>query len=313
MNLESLIREELWSSISKTYEAGNYSHAIVDAMHYLSDFLREKSGADGDGASLVGQAFGGQSPKLKVNKLQTETDRNVQKGLEQILRGLYLGIRNPRSHEQVDDKQEDADAIILFTNYLLSVLEESEEPFTITKFKSRVFDPDFVESDRYAQLLVEEIPENKRFDTLVEIYRDKTQGDGTKLKYIVDAILQRITYEQRNEFLVIISEDLKTERSSKAIIIALQIIDPTMWNQIEESSRIRTENMIIKSIQHGEMDHFSKTKVLSGKGVLGIWSKEFFPFFTLSKELKDVFINKLGSANQHERRYISNFYFSTVH
>ena len=99
MNLQTHISSDLWLAISNTYEAENYNHAVLDAMHYLSSFLREKTGVDGDGASLVGQALGGDSPRLRINKLQTETERSVQRGIEQILRGLYLGIRNPRSHE----------------------------------------------------------------------------------------------------------------------------------------------------------------------------------------------------------------------
>jgi uncharacterized protein (TIGR02391 family) len=63
---------------------------------------------------LVGQAFGGKTPKLRVNKLQTESDQDIQKGTENLLLGLYQSIRNPRSHGKLTDTKEDADAIILF-------------------------------------------------------------------------------------------------------------------------------------------------------------------------------------------------------
>ena len=70
-----------------------------------------RSGLDGGGAGLVGQALGGDSPKLRLNPLETENDRNEQKGFEQILRGMYVGIRNPRSHETIADSKETADRI----------------------------------------------------------------------------------------------------------------------------------------------------------------------------------------------------------
>ena len=143
MNLQTHIKSDLWLAIQSTYEAGNYSHAILDAIHYLSNILREKTGADGDGKSLVGQALGGDSPRLRINRLQTETERNEQQGIESILRGMYQAIRNPRSHEQIVDKQETADAIIYFIDYLLIIIEKSEEPFVISKFMNCVFDPDF--------------------------------------------------------------------------------------------------------------------------------------------------------------------------
>ena len=149
MNLQTAIREDLWSAVADTYVAGNYSHAILDAMHHLSNVLRSKSNVDGDGAALVGQALGGDPPKLRINRLQTETERNVQKGLEQILRGLYLAIRNPRSHEHIEDPKESANAIIHFIDYLLRIIVQSEEPFTTSGFLSCVFDRDFFKSDQY--------------------------------------------------------------------------------------------------------------------------------------------------------------------
>jgi uncharacterized protein (TIGR02391 family) len=155
MNLQTHIQNNLWLAIQSTYETGNYSHAILDAIHYLSNVLREKTGVDGDGATLVGQALGGDSPRLRINKLQTETEKNEQRGFENILRGIYQAIRNPRSHEQIGDSQDNADAIIYFVNYILGIIEKSEEPFVLTKFISRVFDPDFYKTQRYVELLVD--------------------------------------------------------------------------------------------------------------------------------------------------------------
>src|SRR5512138_3720479 len=99
MDLSKEIAADLWAAVSASYQDGHYSHAIVDAMHHLSNAIREKSGLDGDGAALVGQALGSETPKLRVNAMKTENERNVQRGLEQILRGLYMAVRNPRSHD----------------------------------------------------------------------------------------------------------------------------------------------------------------------------------------------------------------------
>ena len=103
MNIQTHIRSDLWLAIASTYQSENYTHAILDAIHCLSDVLRNKTGLDGDGTVLVGQALGGDAPRLRLNKLQTETERSIQRGVEQLLRGLYLAVRNPRSHEQFQD------------------------------------------------------------------------------------------------------------------------------------------------------------------------------------------------------------------
>ena len=94
MNLESKVEERLWQMIQGSYENRNYTGAILDTIYFLSDLVREKSGLSSDGISLIGQAFGGKSPKLKINKLQSDSDKNIQSGIAQILRGLYQAIRN---------------------------------------------------------------------------------------------------------------------------------------------------------------------------------------------------------------------------
>ncbi len=101
MNLQTHISDQLWEAIEGSYQAGNFSHAVLDALHFVTDTIRQKSGIDADGAALVGQALGGDTPKLRINAFQTETEKNIQRGIEQILRGIYTGIRNPRSHEQL--------------------------------------------------------------------------------------------------------------------------------------------------------------------------------------------------------------------
>ena len=67
-------------------------------MHYLCNVLRDKTGVEGDGKSLVGQALGGDSPRLRINKLQSKTKRKEQQRIESTFRGMYQAIRNPLSN-----------------------------------------------------------------------------------------------------------------------------------------------------------------------------------------------------------------------
>jgi uncharacterized protein (TIGR02391 family) len=95
MNLETRLDPRLWEAVRASAEARQFSNVILDAIHFLSDVIRDRAGLEGDGVALVGQAFGGPNPKLKVNKLQTESEQNVQRGIEALLRGIYMasGIR----------------------------------------------------------------------------------------------------------------------------------------------------------------------------------------------------------------------------
>jgi uncharacterized protein (TIGR02391 family) len=76
MNIETRIDERLWDAIRSSYGNRNYTGAIQDSMYFQGDLIRERSGLEGDGVALAGQAFGGRSPILKVNKLKTESEKN---------------------------------------------------------------------------------------------------------------------------------------------------------------------------------------------------------------------------------------------
>ena len=119
MELQKEIAPELYGAIKVHYEAGLYSNAILDAMKVLTELIRTKSKLDGDGANLIGQAFGGNAPPIKISPMQKVSEIDEQKGFEQLLRGLYIGIRNPRTHENYTDKINECNAIIFFVDHLM--------------------------------------------------------------------------------------------------------------------------------------------------------------------------------------------------
>ncbi len=274
-------------------------------MYYLTDKLREKSGLDGDGQDLVGRALGGKSPVLRVNRLQTQTEQDIQKGLEQILRGMYMAIRNPRNHEAVEDTEDTADAIILFINYLLGILEGAQEPFTIPGFLQRVFDRHFVQSNKYAELLVAEIPAGKRLDVLIEIYRRKREGSGSNLEYVVEELLGHLSEDQKAHFLLIVSEELEKTNSEEDIRLTLQILRPDLWSELKAVSRLRMENILIKSIEKGEVD-LAEGEPLVRIGALGTWATSFLPYFESRSEVGRVILDKLD-RDFSEQLYVFHF------
>lgn len=305
INLITEIRHDLWSAISKQYESQVYNAAILEAIHVLSNTLRERGDVDGDGVSLVSQALAGDSPRLRINKFQTETERNEQKGLEQILRGLYQGIRNPRSHEQFEDTQDTADAIILFINYIIGVISEAKEPFTIGEWCNRVFDADFVPSSKYAKLLASEVPSKKYNEVLISIYRNKASGDGNKLSYIFDALIQLAGDDKIDEFLAVVSDELRTANDELNVRQVLQLLPARLWPRISEVARLRIENKLIQSIKSGEYDESSDSCM---SGALGTWSRDYIKYFSLKSELFGMLVAKL-EGDFEEQDYVAKYLF----
>jgi len=298
----------LWDSIAKPYESQVYSSAILEAIHFLSSILRERANVDGDGISLVGQALGGDSPRLRINKFQTETERNEQKGIEQILRGIYQGIRNPRSHEQFEDTKDTADAIILFVNFITSIISQAKEPFTNEEWSKRVFDADFVASDRYAKLLASEVPPKKYNEALITLYRDKATGDGDKLRYIFRALIGLAGDDQIDDFLAVVSDDLRTTQQDVEVRLALQVLPERLWPRISEVARLRIENKLIQSIASG-LYEWVQRKCTAGS--LGTWAISFIRHFSLKNELYQTLVKKLRGSEE-DQNYVAKFFLWTL-
>jgi uncharacterized protein (TIGR02391 family) len=307
LNLQTHISKDLWEALASPYEVGNFTHAILEAVHHLTTVLRERSGADGDGVTLVGQALGGDAPKLRVNALQSETDRNVQKGIEHLLRGIYLAIRNPRSHEQFKDTQPEADAVIYFLDYVLSILNASKEAFTVDTFIASISDPEFVESKRYAELLVAEVPANRRVDALTSLFNIRRTLEFRKVRHVISTLLSLLSEPQLLQYVNVLSDQLRTTTEDLDVRTALQMLTPELWPRLSEAARLRIENKLIRDIQKGEI--LSTGKVA---GSLGTWCSSFIKNFTLRAEAANVLLTKLEDIDEDDHHYVAKYFMARL-
>lgn len=77
-------------------------HACLEATKSIFDRLRNLTGASGDGAALVDAALAlGKSgtPMLAINSLRTQTEKDEQTGLANLVKGLGGLYRNPTAHD----------------------------------------------------------------------------------------------------------------------------------------------------------------------------------------------------------------------
>lgn len=75
--------------------------AVFEATKGLAERVRHLTGLDLDGHRLVDAAFstGGQGPMVAFNGLRSDTERNEQAGLANLMKGLFSAFRNPAAHE----------------------------------------------------------------------------------------------------------------------------------------------------------------------------------------------------------------------
>ncbi len=292
MDLETQLDARLWKAIETSYQNRDYTAAILDSIHFVSQLIRDRAGLESDGQALAGEAFGGKNPKLKVNALQTESDWNVQKGVEGLLRGIYQAIRNPRSHGKFADGHKDAEALVLFLNFLVRTIEQAKSPFEKSAFLERVCDdPDFpIDNERYAELLAEEVPKGKKLDILIEVYNRRTNDNASRLRKFFEAVSKHLSADDLGQFFSIVSENLKTVLDESEIRSTIQMIPEEYWRSFDEVARLRIESKLIKSVRSGKYNSTSK-KFLSGS--LGTWIGRLIPYLELSGQLGWVLTAKL--------------------
>ena len=88
------------------FKTGHYAQAIFEAFKCLEVLVKEKSGVnDLDGQTLMASVFNEAQPVIKLNKLQSTSDKDEQIGFKFIFMGAMTGIRNPKAHEMIKQKE----------------------------------------------------------------------------------------------------------------------------------------------------------------------------------------------------------------
>jgi uncharacterized protein (TIGR02391 family) len=309
MNLETQISSILWNSIKNNYDNKNYTGAIKDSIYYLSNIIRDKSGLESDGIALISQAFG-KNPKIKVNSLQTESEKNVQLGIEHLLRGIYTAIRNPRSHDKYEDNARDADAIIIFIDYLIGILDKSKSQFSEMDYLNKVFDKNFVGSERYAKLLVAEIPSRQVFNIILKVYKQRESGNEKIFNHFITELLKKLKDEEVTEFFKIVSDEMICMTTDISIRTTIQFIPMEYWNKVSEISRLRVESILIESVEEGK---YNVSDGVYGGGSLGTWlAFGKVKYLTLKDQLLNVLIDKLDSFNADDQDYVFRYFIGDI-
>ena len=125
---DALIKDDGLRRFSRgLFVDGHYSLAVDRACIYMHNTVRDKSGLfDKDGSDLMMTVFSPKKPILRLNELETISERNEQQGYMFLLAGTMTGIRNPRAHEHdYEDSPEEALEILVLVNHLMRILGKS--------------------------------------------------------------------------------------------------------------------------------------------------------------------------------------------
>ena len=302
MNIQSNIPQPLWESVRGNYNQANYTGAILDATYFLTDLLRKRSGEDGDGANLVGQALGGLNPKIKISKDQSETETSIQRGMEQIIRGWYLGIRNPRVHGKFNDSELDAFSLITFVGFLTNQIEKAKVQFSTEELLKRVLEEGFVPSAKYAELLCLEIPAGQRLEVFYNLYQRKAQWTPENIKLFLTALMKDMVGAELNQIYNMISEEMKSITDDDMIERIMKSFVPSFWPNLQEVSRLRIEYRILTSLRSGK---YKQHKLIDGR--LGQLAATYLPHLSLKSQFIYQITLKLEYDIDVETGYIKYY------
>jgi len=304
---ELQLHHHLIEAVSERIEGGHYSDAILAAFRHLTDVLREKSGFEGDGAQLAGQALGGTTPVIKLNPLRSTSEKDEQKGIEQLIRGLYMAIRNPRSHENLQDTEDFCIRVLLMVDTILSYLDRDLSGFRVDEFVDRIFDPHFVSTVEYAEVLVSAVPQSEALEVFRLAFSRRSEGKGDEIKHVFHALYEKMPSGDVSIAMQIISDDLRKETETKEIAKVFRMIREDMWELLADDVRLRTENLVIGELRKGRYNAYGGLQ----SGGLGSWGNRFGRYFKLRKELAAAIIEKLH-IDWYTQNYIGTYYMNSL-
>jgi len=293
----------LIAAVGNRLESGSYTDAILAGTKYLTDLLREKGQQEGDGAQLVGQVLGGAAPKIPVNKLQTVSEKDEQKGLEQLLRGYYIGIRNPRTHEATEDTEEFCIRIMVLIDTILQFLNREVDEFDIEAFVDKIYDPLFVASDEYAQALVSQVPNDKLVPVFMRAFERRNEGEISQIKYAFSAVYKILPEDYLSGLIECIGNALGETKDDSEIVNLFQLLKPSAWQLLQSDVKMRAENRVIVSCSEGRYNQHSGIE----KGVIGTWGIIFGRYFSRKNDLCDAILSRLVS-DWYTQNYVGQYF-----
>lgn len=107
----------------------HYSMAIFEAFKQVEIMVKEKSGIKGKfGAALMQEAFSANAPILRINEGVKDSDEDEQKGFMMLFTGAQIGIRDPKGHDDIEQKDAKvAMQYIAFSSLLCRMVDNSKK------------------------------------------------------------------------------------------------------------------------------------------------------------------------------------------
>lgn len=312
------MKELLKESIRTHYENKDYTEVVRDALLCLTSEIRKKSDlTDSDGVELINKAFSEKQPLIKINKLETTTDKNKHRGIMDLSKGLIEYFRNPMSHSKQEYSKKVADAIlVLLDEVILEEIVGSKSINSIDDWYLEITNELFPNTERYAQNLISTIPNNKYYELSVMLYKNRNNIPKLKDK-IIDELVSNLSPEEFKDYCDVIERDLFGNVQEKEIISSLKFISTNIWKNLSTLAKTKIEDMALEDISklclNFEYDGSDYIPSEQQNGYILENSIHILENFSNLQEIINIIIEKLTiDSNEFLQDYLFDKYFLLI-
>jgi uncharacterized protein (TIGR02391 family) len=125
---ERNIHPDIATVSMKLFDDGHYAQATLETFKYIDNQVKAASGIDDTGFSLMMKAFNETGSNIRLNDLNTMSEKDEQKGFRYLFAGTMSGIRNPRAHDNRIDPIDLCLDHLSVASVLLRTLEARRAP-----------------------------------------------------------------------------------------------------------------------------------------------------------------------------------------
>lgn len=310
------MKEILSDAIKSHYNNKDYTEVVRDALLCMTTEIRKKSNlTDDDGVDLINKAFSEKNPLIKINKLSTTTEKNKQAGIRDLSKGLIEYFRNPMSHSKQTYSKRIADAIlVLLDEVVLNEIIDSKSINSLEDWFFEISNDFFPNTERYAIRLVSTIPENKRLDLSIMLYKNRDKLTKSKDK-VINELMKSLKKEEFKEYCETIENDLFGKIDENEIILLLKFITEEIWNIFSELTKTKLEDLILentKTLEIIDYEDYMEGYIHSEIGTLLIYCTNIFDLFSNKDEIIDILFKKFINCNEATQNYITDNFINLM-
>lgn len=123
-----LLHPKVTELAKERFESGFFADSVSVCLREINTIIKEyvrlRINEELDGVPLLERAFSIRNPIIAFANLENESGRNIHKGYKKIFEGVFLGVRNPKAHENLNPDENKTKHLLFLVSFMFLKLEE---------------------------------------------------------------------------------------------------------------------------------------------------------------------------------------------